>query len=75
MIGGRTGVVVGLFVFVATYLYGLLHFGWLAGIAFGWLPCGLMAWLSALAAEAVTTSILRSIILSRSRMSSSTENG
>jgi hypothetical protein len=58
VVGGRIGILLGLFVFAATYLYGIHHFGWMLGIAIGWLPCGLLGWAAALAGDAVATSIL-----------------
>jgi hypothetical protein len=58
VIGGRIGIALGLLVFATTYLFGLHHFGWMVGIAIGWLPCGLLAWAAALAGDAVATSIL-----------------
>jgi hypothetical protein len=59
VIGGRTGIVLGIVVFISTYIYGVLHFGWMAGIAIGWLPSGLLAWAIALAGERVVTSALQ----------------
>jgi hypothetical protein len=63
VIAGRTGIVVGLLVFIATYLYGLLQFGWVLGLALGWLPCGLLAWLATVGTDMAVLSLLRSTTL------------
>jgi hypothetical protein len=60
VVGGRIGILLGLFVFAATYLYGIHQFGLMLGIAIGWLPCGLLGWAAALAGDAVATSLLHS---------------
>jgi hypothetical protein len=71
VVGGRIGILVGLFVFAGTYLYGIHHFGLILGIAIGWLPCGLLGWAAALAGDAVATGILHS---SNLRFASSSGN-
>lgn len=59
VIGGRAGIVLGIVVFISTYIYGVVQFGWMAGIAIGWLPSGLLAWAMAVAGERVVTSALQ----------------
>lgn len=48
-LAGRAGVVVAIAVFIVGYLYGLLEYGPVLGIALGWLPCGIAAWVTAIA--------------------------
>ena len=70
LIGGRIGVVAGLLVFIGTYAYGLLHFGVIVGITLGWLPCGLAAWITAIAVDVMATDIVRgSVFLAKKVMS------
>jgi hypothetical protein len=58
VVSGRIGILLGLVVFAATYLLGIHHFGLMLAIAIGWLPCGLLAWATALAGNAIASSIL-----------------
>jgi hypothetical protein len=44
---GRIAVVTALALFSICYALGIVHFGVLAGMAIGWLPSGVIAWLSA----------------------------
>jgi hypothetical protein len=57
VLAGRTGVVAAVIVFVAAYIYGLLTFGPLLGIAFGWLPCGIVAWLTLMVVTPLTAHV------------------
>lgn len=43
----RLAVSLGLMAFIATYLLGVAAYGLVTWVAFGWLPSGLIAWLTA----------------------------
>jgi hypothetical protein len=62
LIGGRTGVVAGLLMFVAIYAYIHLHYGLFVGLALGWLPGGLAAWLTAIAVDWLVTHMARGAV-------------
>ena len=69
VIGGRVGIVMGLFVFACTYIALLFQLGWIAGIAIGWLPSGLAAWVTALGCDTAVTHLLRGSPLPQSASS------
>jgi hypothetical protein len=62
LIGGRVGIVAGLLMFVAIYAYIHLHYGLFAGLALGWLPGGLAAWLTAIAVDWLATHMARGAV-------------
>jgi hypothetical protein len=59
LMGRRVAAAFAVLVFCACYLSGLAHFGLLLGVAVGWLPCGIAAWLAALAVAPSTAALLR----------------
>jgi hypothetical protein len=61
-LAGRASAIVLLFVFIAAYVYGISAFGLLLGISIGWLPCGLLAWLSARAVASLSAPVIRQLI-------------
>ena len=60
VVGGRVGVVMGLFVFACTYIALLFQLGWIAGIAIGWLPSALAGWVTAVGCDSAVAHLLRS---------------
>ena len=58
-ISGRLSVVTAFFVFLVCYLSGIIHYGVVSGIAIGWLPSVLVAWLCAHAIFDLTQLVLR----------------
>lgn len=58
-ISGRVSVIASFFVFVGCYLFGIIHYGIVPGVAIGWLPSGLIAWLCAHAVFDLTQIVLR----------------
>lgn len=61
-LAGRTSAIVFLFVFIAAYAYGISTVGIVLGISLGWLPCGVLAWLSARVVADLGTPIIRQLI-------------
>ena len=59
---GRTSAIVFLFVFIGAYVYGISTFGIVLGISIGWLPCGVLAWLSARVVADLGTPVIRQLI-------------
>lgn len=59
VIGGRVGIVMGLFVFACMYIALLFQLGWIAGIAIGWLPSALAGWVTAVGCDMAVTHLLR----------------
>lgn len=59
---GRTSAIVFLFVFIATYVYGISTFGIVLGILIGWLPSGALAWLSARMVVDLGTPVIRQLM-------------
>jgi hypothetical protein len=57
--GRRIAGIAAVLVFFACYITGLIHLGFLVGIAVGWLPCAVAAWLAALAVAPCSTALLR----------------
>jgi hypothetical protein len=49
LLAGRIGVIAAVLVFVGTYVFGISTYGVVLGVALGWLPCGGIAWLAAIA--------------------------
>ena len=50
---GRLVTVLALLAFLGSYLCGIFFYGWKIGMAFGWLPAGTLAWLTAQALACV----------------------
>lgn len=71
VVGGRIGIVMGLFVFACTYIALLYQLGWITGIAIGWVPSALAGWITALGCDTAITHLLRGAALPQS--ASSTE--
>ncbi|WP_420474420.1 hypothetical protein [Noviherbaspirillum sp. ST9] len=59
IVGGRVGIVMGLFVFACVYIALLFQLGWIAGIAIGWLPSALAGWVTALGCDTAISHLLR----------------
>lgn len=47
LFAGRLAVIGAIFVFMASYAYGIYQYGWWLGLAAGWLPSVAFTWLSA----------------------------
>jgi hypothetical protein len=43
---GRLAIIGALLVFICSYAYGIVTFGFVIGMTFGWLPAAAVAWLS-----------------------------
>jgi hypothetical protein len=43
---GRLAIIGALLVFICSYTYGIVTFGFVIGMTFGWLPAAAVAWLS-----------------------------
>ena len=69
VIGGRVGIVMGLFAFACVYIVMLLQLGWIAGIAIGWVPSALAGWLTAAGCDTAVTHLLRGSSMLRSASS------
>ncbi len=72
LLAGRIAIVASVIVFIAGYAYGIAEYGVLLGIAFGWLPCGIAAWLTANVVSRAGHHAIRHLLQSsRSRFGSS----
>lgn len=60
---GRFAVTVFLLTFFGLYIYGIVKYGVFLGIALGWLPAGLIAWLAALFTASIAENFLRQIAI------------
>lgn len=69
VVSGRIGIVMGLFVFACTYIALLFQFGWIAGIAIGWLPSALAGWVTALGCDMAMSHLMRSSLVPQSASS------
>jgi hypothetical protein len=63
VMGGRLGAVAAVLAFIVCYLDGIAKYGLLLGIGIGWLPSGIIAWLTTHAVAALGTGLLRSAIV------------
>jgi hypothetical protein len=70
LMAGRLAAVAAVLAFISCYVYGIAKFGVVLGIAIGWLPSGIIAWLAALVVAPLTTALLRDLALARKNLSS-----
>jgi hypothetical protein len=70
LIGGRVGATAAILAFLGCYIYGMVHYGFLVGVALGWLPAAVVAWLAAHATASAGTSLLRRAVLGSKHFSS-----
>jgi hypothetical protein len=68
LLAGRLGVIAAVLVFVGTYTFGISKYGVVLGIALGWLPCGVAAWLAAITVASVSGHAIPYIIAIRQRL-------
>jgi hypothetical protein len=61
--GRRLGATAAVLAFISCYIYGIVKFGFLLGVGVGWLPSGIIAWLSVFAITAFSTILLRNLAL------------
>jgi hypothetical protein len=71
LIAGRIGVIAAVLVFVGTYVFGISKYGVVLGVALGWLPCGVAAWLAAIAVASVSGHAIDYAFALRARQSHS----
>jgi hypothetical protein len=70
LMGRRLGATAAVLVFISCYIYGIAKFGFLFGVGVGWLPSGIIAWLSVFAITAFSTILLRNVALAWRNLSS-----
>jgi hypothetical protein len=63
LLTGRLGVSAAILIFIAAYSYGIVTYGLFFGIAAGWLPCGILAWITAIAVNEFSSIFARHIIV------------
>jgi hypothetical protein len=68
LLAGRIGVVAAVLVFVGTYAFGISRYGFALGIALAWLPCGALAWLTAIAVASASAQAIHFIGTLRQRL-------
>jgi hypothetical protein len=62
LLGRRIGAAAAVIAFIACYAYGIVKFGLLAGIVFGWLPASFLAWLAIKAVAPLSTWLIWKIV-------------
>lgn len=69
ILAGRAGVIAGVLVFIATYIYGIAAYGVLLGIALGWLASGAIAWLTAILVSSAGIQLAKRMLRASWRLS------
>lgn len=62
VLGGRLAVLAAIMTFFASYICGIVYYGWWLGMAVGWLPSIALAWLVAVAIEQVCGAVFHGLI-------------